>query len=76
MNAVTVLQILSAALQLAETGSEVATFLEGVATRIKNDQAAGVDVSADDWSYLDTAAAANVAEAQQFEGSAPSTATN
>lgn len=72
MNPTIVLQILQDALQLAETGSEVASFLQGVATRIKADQEAGIDVSAADWSYLDAAAAANVAQAEMFEGGASS----
>jgi hypothetical protein len=76
VNPTVILQILAAALQLAETGSEVATFLEGVATRIRNDQAAGVDVSAADWSYLDAAAATNVAEAEQLEGKSSSSTAN
>ena len=68
MNPVAILQILQGVLQLAQTGSELASFLESVSTRIKTDQAAGVDISAADWSFLDAAAAANVAQAEQFAG--------
>ena len=68
MNHVAILQILQGVLQLAQTGSELASFLEGVSTRIKTDQAAGVDISAADWLFLDAAAAANVAQAEQFAG--------
>jgi hypothetical protein len=72
MNPLVVLQILNAALALAETGTEVASFLSQISARIQADQAAGVDISAADWSFLDAAAAANVAEAEQLAGHAGS----
>ncbi len=66
MNPLLLAQILQAAVQLAETGSQVYTFLSTVSAKIQAGQAAGTDLTPADWAYLDSLAAQNLAQIKGY----------
>lgn len=66
MNPLLIAQIIQAALALAEAGSQVYAFLTSVQQRISAAQAAGTDLTAADWTFIDQAAATNLALAKGY----------
>lgn len=68
MSPETILRIIAIALELAEKGSEVATFLQGVNKRVTAAQAAGTELTDADWAFLDAEATANRAAIEKLAG--------
>jgi uncharacterized protein involved in propanediol utilization len=66
MNPLLIAQIIQAALALAETGSQVFTFLTTVNEKITAAQASGNDLTAADWIFINQVAASNIAAAKGY----------